>query len=90
MLRGAQRYAPAGHFQIARVETLLQQYGHALMTDNAPAVFREQRIVLQEAHHVGLRLEAPAGKAFEGFLHHRGDRFVAHQYLAAFFDSYIF
>ncbi|BBK42779.1 hypothetical protein STVA_27990 [Allostella vacuolata] len=76
--------AEAGRLDIPRIDTLPEQHRDPLVAD-APAGLRlrEQGMVLEEAHHVGLGLEVARGIAFEGFLDDRGGRLVALQHLPA-------
>ena len=83
MLCGTQRHAPARKLDIPRIDRLIEQEAHALMTNDPRGVFRKQGIVLQKSHHIRLRLEAAQGIAFKGLLHDGSGGFGTDQHFAA-------
>nr|WP_292911194.1 hypothetical protein [Niveispirillum sp.] len=89
MLADAQGHIPFRSFDVPGIDRLVQKNVDALVTDAPPAVLGEQRVLLQETHHVGLRLEAARGITFKGFLHDRGSGFVALEHSAAATDALI-
>ncbi|MEC9243751.1 MAG: hypothetical protein VYB05_03160 [Pseudomonadota bacterium] len=60
-----------------------------MVTDDPSLVFREERIVLKKALHIGLLFKAPGSETLQRFLDHGGNRFIAHHYLAAPRDAFV-
>ncbi|WIY52173.1 hypothetical protein O9Z70_11945 [Devosia sp. YIM 151766] len=90
MLPLTQRDIPLRRFDITGIDTIAQQDRDALMAHNAACVFREEWIVPKEAHHVRRCLEAVGGKAFQRFLHDRGDWLAAAEHAPAILHRIIF
>ncbi|MFG1342233.1 hypothetical protein V5F58_18415 [Xanthobacter autotrophicus] len=90
MLPGPQRHAPAWGLHISGIDRIGEEDADPLVADDAGGILREQRIGLEHPHDVGLILVLARGIAFEGVLHHRGGRLVAHQHLSAPGDAGIF
>nr|WP_264665992.1 hypothetical protein [Azospirillum fermentarium] len=83
MLADPQRHAPFRGFDIPGIDALVQQDMHPLVPDALRPVLGEQGVLLQEAHDIGLVLEAAQSVAFKRFLNDRGDRLIALKHPAA-------
>ncbi len=83
MLAGPSRHVPVRGFHVARVAALVEHVGDALAVHPSGPVLGEQRVRLEEAHDVGLGLEAAGGVALEAFSQDGGDGLDALQHHAA-------
>ncbi|WAP67686.1 hypothetical protein [Jiella pelagia] len=81
MLALAQANTPFRGLNISSISSLLEHDGHALIGDAARRGFGKKGAFLQEAHGVGLGLEAARGIAFERFNDCRSQRLVALEHL---------